>query len=293
MSSTFIRPNREDISATLLLAFALASRLTSVDKEESLTAFFLLTGFIAIFFNFVYKLLFLILRWIDYRKGFLPIASLSNAWRHAHFSIFKYRVLTCWRYFFAGLILLIFPSWGSEAFIFSWYNGNGLKVRITVYIFLVVALGLALWESRFFKIRIDIVRVSNAIDGLSELLEKSLNRDDWENVYSEMRGNREDILKKIQSDKAMIDKGSGVGVIAGNQSLKRLVHASRGGLHVSNPNLLFGRQSIDKLRKITTDFQLTQQSGNNEELIRVRDEYLHELIVFEDWIKGLYNLSLR
>lgn len=303
MSSTFINPSREDISATLLLSFAITSRFFSVNKEDSLTPFFLLMGFIAIILNFVYKILYLILRGIDYRKEFLPIASLSNAWRHNHFSIYKYRILTYWRYFFAGLVLLIFPSWGSEPFIFNWYSTTDLPIKISVCIFIIFSLVLAVNETRYFKTRLDIIRVTNAIEDLSNRFEKSFKQDDWETVLDGLRGMRKNILITISEQFSNIKNsynnpmGSpNTNPIYANKSVARLPQVAKSPNYfpVFSPNLSFGAHHLANLKRISDDFNTkAQTSGDVVEMRVSMNEYHEELTQLEDWIKGLYNMSLE
>ena len=197
MSFSFIQESKEDSIATVVLAFAIASKFWVIDQDSSILPFVLLMAVLALiltkFFNFIAEITF---GFLDYRHHFSGIASFRYAYDHINFMKYRQKVMANIRLIAAIIIILLPPgplwsflglnqdfSWIKRPFFLAWYGDVSLIVLV---ILLSIVLFLTYFQLKNGYKRLKIVRVTNALVDWRGEIQTNIRENQWETVFVQM-----------------------------------------------------------------------------------------------------------
>ncbi|OLS26993.1 MAG: hypothetical protein HeimC2_13360 [Candidatus Heimdallarchaeota archaeon LC_2] len=332
MSIQFLKssPGREDIGATLILSFAITTRIIQINEDDSLVPFLILSSGIGLLLSFMWTgLTIFIFNTMDRIKNFTNIGGYYYAWTSEHWKTYRIKLVSNSRYFLASLILLIKQKQLITPFIFEWSSLSKFETRIRqiLIVFTFVVFLILLWEVNSFKRRLDIVRINGATEDAFEL-NGLMNQDRWEDVYSRIgklkHQSHEEFNRLInvrinqicQDGKNITDKSiaetydfghftSAMNKLTGQtQQLNNALSSYRnwsktGGIQTTNPNVGNGVAQIHKISVLLKNFSQHNleelfNEGNPTKINIELNAIKQDLKKFEIWASRLYpygNLS--
>lgn len=325
MSIQFLKssPGREDIGATLILSFAITTRIIQVNEDDSLVPFLILSSGIGLLLSFTWTgLTILIFKTLDKIKNFTNIGGYYYAWTSEHWKIYRIKLVSYSRYIIASFILLIKQKQLVTPFIYEWSSLAEFENRIRqiLWVFTVIVVLLLIWELNSLKRRMDIMRINGAVeDGFQ--LNALMVQDRWEDVYPRIEKLRKDSIDGfVRTFKVPFDEiyklqpfyiqNSDEKIPFGDFKLQmkdmisRLQYQIAGvnnfidwskssGIRAMNPNIGNGKAQIEEIANLMREickytYKELYDKANQAKIKQEFDVIKQKIIDFENWGNCLF-----